>query len=245
MEQNKTGKYLKYAIGEIVLVVIGILIALSINNWNDNRINNAKQQDYLIGLKNDLEKQIASFNDSDQYYDLLIGKGESMLVDFSSKGKLSEIDSINRKLTYLMYTSKYPEITTTFNELNSTGQLNLIKDKSLRSQVIKYYQNSENHKQTVDGNTENVVYNQIFPIIWSTVIIRLENFGFENEKINLVDKLKTTFDTNLNNSNKEFELVNAISLRIIIAKSNKGHIKYAKKEAELLLVNINNELNIN
>ena len=37
MEQNKTGKYLKYAIGEIILVVIGILIALSINNWNESR----------------------------------------------------------------------------------------------------------------------------------------------------------------------------------------------------------------
>ncbi len=37
MDKNKTGKYLKYAIGEIILVVIGILIALSINNWNENR----------------------------------------------------------------------------------------------------------------------------------------------------------------------------------------------------------------
>ncbi|MFT5762098.1 MAG: hypothetical protein ACI8WA_001222, partial [Polaribacter sp.] len=34
MEKNKTGKYLKYAIGEIILVVVGILIALQINNWN-------------------------------------------------------------------------------------------------------------------------------------------------------------------------------------------------------------------
>ena len=37
MKKNKTGKYLKYAIGEIILVVIGILIALSINNWNETR----------------------------------------------------------------------------------------------------------------------------------------------------------------------------------------------------------------
>ena len=37
MEKNKTGKYLKYAIGEIVLVVIGILVALQINNWNEQR----------------------------------------------------------------------------------------------------------------------------------------------------------------------------------------------------------------
>ena len=37
LSEGKTGKYLKYAIGEIILVVIGILIALSINNWNDNQ----------------------------------------------------------------------------------------------------------------------------------------------------------------------------------------------------------------
>lgn len=39
MSENKTGKYFKYAIGEIVLVVIGILIALQINNWNESRKN--------------------------------------------------------------------------------------------------------------------------------------------------------------------------------------------------------------
>ena len=43
MEKNKTGKYLKYAIGEIVLVVIGILIALSINNWNSKRIEKSEE----------------------------------------------------------------------------------------------------------------------------------------------------------------------------------------------------------
>jgi hypothetical protein len=46
MSENKTGKYFKYAVGEIVLVVIGILIALSINNWNENR----KQKETLYGI---------------------------------------------------------------------------------------------------------------------------------------------------------------------------------------------------
>jgi len=54
MEKNKTGKYLKYAIGEIVLVVIGILIALQINNWNENRKKEKLKVSYKISLMNDL-----------------------------------------------------------------------------------------------------------------------------------------------------------------------------------------------
>jgi len=42
MGKNKTGKYLKYAIGEIILVVIGILIALQINNWNESKKYNVR-----------------------------------------------------------------------------------------------------------------------------------------------------------------------------------------------------------
>ncbi|MFC4721683.1 DUF6090 family protein [Geojedonia litorea] len=51
MGKNKTGKYLKYAIGEIVLVVIGILIALSINKYNQDKIIKKKEQVYLVQLK--------------------------------------------------------------------------------------------------------------------------------------------------------------------------------------------------
>jgi hypothetical protein len=53
--ENKTGTYFKYAIGEIVLVVIGILIALSINNWNSKRIENTEEQNVLINLKKDFQ----------------------------------------------------------------------------------------------------------------------------------------------------------------------------------------------
>jgi len=60
LNQGKTSKYLKYAIGEIVLVVIGILIALSINNWNEKRKSilreKSKIQSIYLDLKNDLKK---------------------------------------------------------------------------------------------------------------------------------------------------------------------------------------------
>ena len=55
MEKNKTGKYLKYAIGEIVLVVLGILIALSINSWNQDRIDKRSESKYLQELKREIQ----------------------------------------------------------------------------------------------------------------------------------------------------------------------------------------------
>ena len=62
LSEGKTGKYLKYAIGEIVLVVIGILIALSINNWNTERINNNRVKQYAKSLVQDLENDIEMIN---------------------------------------------------------------------------------------------------------------------------------------------------------------------------------------
>ncbi|MBT8375687.1 MAG: hypothetical protein KJO22_02340, partial [Bacteroidia bacterium] len=61
MEQNKTGKYFKYAIGEIVLVVIGILIALQINNWNQKRLERIEEKLILTNLKEDFEEAITEF----------------------------------------------------------------------------------------------------------------------------------------------------------------------------------------
>src|SRR6056300_1437527 len=59
--ENKTGKYLKYAIGEIALVVIGILIALSINNWNEDVKNKRMEISYLIRILNDIDNDIIQF----------------------------------------------------------------------------------------------------------------------------------------------------------------------------------------
>jgi len=63
METGKTGKYLKYAIGEIILVVFGILIALQINNWNENRKNNSLAENFMSKLKVQLELNIKKTDD--------------------------------------------------------------------------------------------------------------------------------------------------------------------------------------
>ena len=61
---GKTGKYFKYAIGEIILVVIGILIALQINNWNEERKEVLHQKGILTNLVEDLRADSASFHEN-------------------------------------------------------------------------------------------------------------------------------------------------------------------------------------
>ena len=60
--ENKTSKYFKYAIGEIILVVIGILIALSINNWNENRKTKIKENNLLVALKHEFQLNLDEIN---------------------------------------------------------------------------------------------------------------------------------------------------------------------------------------
>ncbi|NNF33992.1 MAG: hypothetical protein HKN68_07780, partial [Saprospiraceae bacterium] len=63
MTENKSSKYFKYAIGEILLVVIGILIALQVNNWNENRKQNALKELQLQNLESDLKADVIHLDD--------------------------------------------------------------------------------------------------------------------------------------------------------------------------------------
>jgi hypothetical protein len=62
MEKNKTGKYLTYAIGEIILVVIGILIAIQVSNWNEVRKSNKKTEALLDKFEDELILTIKNAN---------------------------------------------------------------------------------------------------------------------------------------------------------------------------------------
>ena len=68
METGKTGKYFKYAIGEIVLVVIGILIALQINNWNTNRANEKQAYNQLREVQKEILYNIEEFDRTSTFY---------------------------------------------------------------------------------------------------------------------------------------------------------------------------------
>ena len=94
MQQNKTGKYLKYAIGEILLVVLGILIALQINNWNESRKATRQEVKILNELKNDLNTNLTEIKES--YERTNIRQNSAVLILDKLKSNIPVDDSLIR-----------------------------------------------------------------------------------------------------------------------------------------------------
>jgi len=129
--ENKTGKYFKYAIGEIILVVIGILIALSINNWNGNRKNIAKKGMQLKALQIEFTSNLTQLNEVLYYDDLVMSTTKKLL-------QVNPENSIEISSDSLRYWLQYSSYRWTFNPINgalrsaiSSGEIHLIKSDSL------------------------------------------------------------------------------------------------------------------
>ena len=138
MEQNKTGKYLKYAIGEIALVVIGILIALSINNWNQKRINSLNESLLLKEInaefkfnKEELESTVRTYI---SIRDQCIYLRKSFPINPSEINK----DSLSQALNRMLNLSSADLSTGSISTLINTSSFNIISNTELRSLLIQW-----------------------------------------------------------------------------------------------------------
>lgn len=136
LSEGKTGKYLKYALGEIVLVVIGILIALQVNDWNEHRKSNAFEQEMLTQIqdnigndKTNLKKVQDNFKRAITSIDKILGHQQNKYPD-SLKFWLGDIVQFER----------FSSITNSYEALKSNG-LDKMSDNQLRLLLSNYYDN--------------------------------------------------------------------------------------------------------
>lgn len=162
-DDNRPLKYARYAIGEIVLVVIGILIALQINNWNEDRKTKQEEVKALKELKGDLLLNIEDFSENVYGYKL------------SGNANKTVIKIIDQDLEYhdsLMYVfgRLYPLVTMvanngTYESLKERG-LNLISNDSLRKVITRYYSKDIIFVKTVESkNVQAISDAQLTPFL--------------------------------------------------------------------------------
>ena len=138
MEKNKTGKYLKYAIGEIILVVIGILIALSINNWDINKNQQEKIKEYTKLYIQDLEADILMIETNWKIIINVSDKIDSLAQSVQNK-KIEEISNIDFLcMTWHILYRPYKWNRSTIDQMKSSGSLQYIEDVSISKKIREY-----------------------------------------------------------------------------------------------------------
>ena len=133
LTEKKINKYLIYAFGEIILVVIGILIALSINNWNENRKTNLKEQALLVALNQELTTNFKELNRIIEV-NRKRNDGAHKLVSALSpkKSTLTDIEISELWYNALAREAVYKPSLGVLKEAISSGSLSIIKNIQLR-----------------------------------------------------------------------------------------------------------------
>ena len=239
--EKKFSNYLLYAIGEIFLVVIGILIALAIDNANDNRIKREKEQVYLKGLKEEfdisktkLEELIKvnrkSYNAAIEIMSLM-DKGE----ETTSEQKLSELF-----VTAFAYDIFFNPNNSLLNEMINSGSLKDISNDTLRIRLTNWISNIDdiaNQEKMLSEertNTVNVFRDQGYSI--RTI---LDNTGMSSE-LGIPEQSELTSNLAVLES-VAFE--NNILLFIITSQSTETeHYNPLMVSLNSILETINNEL---
>lgn len=145
-------QYLLYAISEIFLIVIGILIALQFNLWNENRNNKKKLATYYDRLIVDLKSNISDFDFMIKTDQTRLDKIKSFILLLYKKKNIDEIKELfTNDNDHIFVPINRDPTSNTFEDLKSTGNLHLIEDITLKNQIINYYTEFDSRSKSLDN----------------------------------------------------------------------------------------------
>jgi hypothetical protein len=220
LAEKKITHYFTYAIGEILLVVIGILLALQFNNWSIEKNNSVKERWYLINMVEDIEYQRGTLEFQKKHYQKTIETAKSILRDYKKTKKISDIDSLNEKMNLFIEVSIFPNVNNTYQELVSSGQQAIIKNKDLSISIIDYYLFCEDNYKDVKNNNDNVYYRELHPIFYnySQITVLKDNDILEDEEglFDIDDEIAQFLRTKLEDQEMKIKFLNALKALIIL-----------------------------
>lgn len=143
--KNRFSHYLLYAIGEIVLVVIGILIALQVNTWNQNRLDTSEEKQLLQAIQVKMNHNKFQVETGFERYIQVVNSSKRLIVLSTRELTPDMRDEVNAHLhnlskRFLVGNSNQTSI---YDEMIGSGKLNLLKSKELRSELTSLKANME------------------------------------------------------------------------------------------------------
>ena len=165
LDENRTSRYLKYALGEILLVMIGILRARQVNNWNQTRQVKKEELKVLKGLHQEFIKNLSRF---DTTYKRQKARRDEVVITMTSNFEeftIERWDSIH-VINVAQWT--FDPLKGVYNSVINSGKLDLISSDELKTKISKFQDLVIDYKEE-ELNTNNFGMNTIYPFI-------IENF---------------------------------------------------------------------
>jgi len=161
-DDNKPLKYFRYAIGEIVLVVVGILIALSINNWNEERKSSKLEIKILKELNNDLKTNLAEV---DETFNTTNNRQLSTVLIFDYfKNKYPVDDSLKQAFEIINMDGLFNVANTAYKFIENQG-VNTLSNDSIRIRITEMYERLLKNIQTREANNWEIVNEELLPLM--------------------------------------------------------------------------------
>ena len=162
LSANKFSQYLLYAIGEIILVVIGILIALQINDYSEQKKERKKEQILLSNLSKDVALDIQQIENNTKLSRERLKRLDSLIQLLKSPENLDE-DRFVRQSYEFVFDQYFKSNSGIFDEAVSSGKMSFVQNESLRQDIFNYYRNA---KETyTDGTTRQITDEFITPLL--------------------------------------------------------------------------------
>jgi hypothetical protein len=253
LTENKFSKYLLYAIGEIILVVIGILIALQINNWNENNKLLRQELTYLQNLREDLKAQIDLLDTYIACENIIIDQSSDVVRHYEINDGFRNMDSIFPKLNDLTVRWTFLNANTTLMEMINQGQINIIQNKDLKADLVDFNQRIEIFAKNTDNNNTNLIDQLTVPNLiernayasngYSERMVELFKSFYLFDYLEVQDVKLSSISTEILSEPKErLELINKVVFRNTMANMQKKGNQSLKALAEEILSEVETEI---
>ena len=189
MEKNKTAKYFKYAIGEIVLVMIGILLALQVSNWNQERKEADKEQLLLEALHKEFLENRTQLDSVVFVHERSLASTQKMISRFPINIETINLDTLGKDLQYWGNWSTFNPSQGVIKSLVNSSTFELISDPDLRALLVSWEDVLADYKEEEDIAVQ-LLYDHLFPELASKVAWRssgLKDDRFDKNYLTTVD----------------------------------------------------------
>jgi hypothetical protein len=239
---GKVSKYLLYALGEIALVMIGILLALQVNNWNESQKDFRQEQILIKQLTEEYESSIIQLENKISQRDRLMLQSKELLELAASQTQITS-DSLSKKFATFLQDPTFDPIE---NDLFSSGKIRLIKNDSLKVLLSHWSSDLKSYKETETLQHDHMV-SDIIPFMKRVGTMQNSTYEFweraelqtglfeQGKNVSISNAGKSMTSLNVQEVLQDQELPGLFSYIFHISKINNVEAYSLKKKIEQIL----------